>query len=199
MRNLLVLIGLGGLAGCAVEHNSIDPGARTVYAPDVQVTRPPYTEVHANWKQRLDQPYVFLEHRGDYRLAGKQFEALATAMRAAEITASGPPFILFYDDPAVVPIAELRARVCLPVSGPVDVSGTLRYELLPSTTVVYAVVSGPYPEVPRAYPGLYGYLQQMNWVEAGPLREIYLVQPGLESTWDELLCEVQIPATQKRN
>ena len=60
--------------------------------------------------------------------------------------------------------------------------------------IVYAVIGGPYPEVPRAYPGIYAYLKHMGWVEAGPIREIYLIAPGTIASFADLLCEVQIPA-----
>jgi effector-binding domain-containing protein len=66
---------------------------------------------------------------------------------------------------------------------------------LPRAQVVYAVVGGPYPEVPRAYPGLSSYMRGMGWIEDGPVREIYLVAPGEVKSFDELLCEVQIPVT----
>ncbi len=168
------------------------------YTPDIAVTEEPFADVHANWKQRLDQPYVFLEHQGDYRIAGKRFTELHGLLAERDIAVAGPPFILFYDDPSAVPVDQLRSRVCLPVAGAVSAQGKLRYEVLPSTTVVYAVVSGPYPETPRAYPGMYRYLESMHWVENGPLREIYLVRPDATGNWDELLCEIQIPATQSR-
>jgi len=168
------------------------------YTPDIAVTKAPYTDVAANWKQRLDQPYVYLTHRGDYRLAGQRFGELSSLMAGQGLEASGPPFALFYDDPAEVPLDELRSRLCLPVATPVTPEGDCSYAVLPSTTVVYAVVAGPYPEVPRAYPGLYSYLNSMHWIENGPIREIYLVRPEAGKDWDELLCEIQIPATQRR-
>ena len=196
IHTMILVLALGSLgASCQSTANS-----NTVYpyTPDIAVTQAPYTNVTANWKQRLDQPYVFFENRGDYRLAGQRFEALHEALRESAIIASGPPFMLFYDDPAKVPVDELRSRVCLPVGTQVAAQAPLAFDILPSTTVVYAVVAGPYPEVPRAYPGLYRYLDSMHWVENGPLREIYLVKPDASGGWDELLCEVQIPATQRR-
>ena len=195
LLSLLLVGSVWSLAACQSLPGSA-PAAP--YTPDITVTRAPYTEVHANWKQRLDQPYVYFEHVGDYRLAGKRFPELHEAMQSQGIRASGPPFLLFYDDPAQVAIDELRARICLPVASAVNASGDVRYGVLPSTTVVYAVVEGPYPDVPQAYPGLYEYLAKMHWVENGPIREIYLVLPGEAEGFERLLCEVQIPATQAR-
>ena len=70
----------------------------------------------------------------------------------------------------------------------------MEYDVLPRANVVYAVIAGPYPDVARAYPGVYAYVSRMGWIENGPLREIYLVPPGSVKDFDELLCEVQIPA-----
>ena len=67
--------------------------------------------------------------------------------------------------------------------------------VLPSQTVVYAYVSGPYPEAPRAYPALFAYLAKMGWLQRGPLREIYLVPPSTAPSFDELIAELQLPAT----
>lgn len=170
-----------------------------VPAPDVPLTSAPYQTVHANWKQRMNQPYIFLDYVGDYRLAGKEIETLFQLAKEQRVSPSGPPFILFYDDPAHVPLSELRARIAVPVSTAMSPSAPLRYDLLPNTTVVYAVVQGPYTEVPRSYPGLYQYLGKMNWTENGPIREIYLSEPDPAGrNWSTLLCEVQIPATQRR-
>ncbi len=192
------LLGLISTLSFVACQTSPAPQALPAYTPDIAVTQAPYTDVTANWKQRLDQPYVYFDNRGDYRLAGQRFSALHEALQDEGVAASGPPFMLFYDDPAEVPLKELRSRVCLPVASAVGATDKFQYAVLPSTTVVYAVVAGPYPEAPRAYPGLYRYLESMHWVENGPLREIYLVRPNASGNWDELLCEIQIPATQRR-
>lgn len=197
MRRLaLVLLSSLAVLGCrAFEGASgADPGPTTwVYEPDLAVSEPPFDEVHANWKQRLDQPYVYLEHIGSYTETGRLLPVLHEALRRAGIEPSGPPFALFYDDPGRVPVERLRSRACLPVDGPVEVEPPIEYAVLPSATVVYCVASGPYPELPRCYPGLYAYMRRMAWVEDGPIREIYLVPPSAVEDWSELRAEVQIP------
>ena len=83
----------------------------------------------------------------------------------------------------------------MPVAEQVATGEVLGFDVLPSTTVVYAFASGPYPEVPRAYPGLYRFMQTGGWVENGPIRETYLVSPAEVASFDELLTEIQIPVT----
>lgn len=147
------------------------------------------------WKERLEQPYVYLEHVGDYRRLGEAMRGLLERVRLAELDVSGAPFALFYDDPASVPADRLRARVCVPVRAGASAAAGLQADLLPRALVVYAEVGGAYPELPRAYPALFAFLRDHGWKPAGPLREIYLVDPGSVADWRELQSEIQVPWT----
>jgi len=197
----LVVIGsiLTGLAGCRSEAAAAagPEASRWSYVPDLPVSAPPFERMEVSYKERLDQPYVFVEVRGSYTDTGRNLPELDRRMRAAGVVASGPPFGLFYDDPGRTPLAELRSRACLPVDGAPPAAAGLAYDVLAPATVVYAVVSGPYPGVPRAYPGLLAYAERMGWVENGPVREIYLVSPDAVASYAELLCEIQVPVTQR--
>jgi AraC family transcriptional regulator len=183
------------LAGCAATTAHQRPDATEALQTDLALSLAPFEHVEANWKQRLDQPYVYIELRGSYTEIGRTLERVDQALRAQAIEPSGPPFALYYDDPGQVAASELRSRACFPVSQRVDARAPLAFDVLPGTTVVYAYVAGPYPEVPRAYPGIYGYLAHMHWREAGPIREIYLVNPATVQSYDQLVTEVQIPAS----
>lgn len=166
--------------------------------PDLSVSHPPHEAVEVNWKQRLAQPYVYLEARGSYTGVGALLEETYRQMQAADLEAVGPPFALFYDDPGTVPVEQLRMRACFPVGPTVVPKAPLTGATLPSTTVAYAFVGGPYPEVPRAYPSLFGFLDELGWALDGPIREIYLVNPAAVGDWSELIAEVQLPATSAR-
>ncbi|MCB9916525.1 MAG: GyrI-like domain-containing protein [Planctomycetes bacterium] len=167
----------------------------TTVTPDLPVSQPPFRQVHANWKQRLDQPYVYVPYTGSYVQTGRLLPMVQQAMLEQGLQPSGPPFALYYDDPGRVPADQLRSRACVPIDAPTTPGAGLSYDVLPSTTVVYAFVGGAYPEVGRAYPGLYGYMRSMGWSEAGPVREAYLVAPDTVQSFDELVTEVQIPVT----
>ncbi len=197
--SLLLLLTAGCLAPTpASTEQPVAPDPRGLrewtYVPDLPISAPPYDRVQASWKQRLDVPYVFIEHRGSYADTGALIPVVYRELVAQGLEPDGPPFALFYDDPARVPAEELRSRACIPIRGPRAVRAPLAYEVLRSTTVGYAFVSGAYPEVPRAYPGVFAYLKRMGWAQAGPIREIYLVPPGADPDPAALLCEVQIPA-----
>ena len=172
-------------------------GQSALNSPDLALTLPPYSEVHANWKQRLDQPYVYVDWVGSYTKIGDALASADRLMRDQGLEPSGPPFALYYDDPGVVQTAVLRSRACFPMERSVIPKGELKYDELESTTVVYAFVAGPYPEVPRSYPGLFQYMRSLSWTEDGPIRETYLVDPGSVSDWNQLLTEVQIPAAMR--
>lgn len=164
------------------------------YVPDLPISQAPFHEVHASWKQRLEQPYVFMEHSGSYTETGALIPTLHRELLAQGLEPSGPPFALFYDDPASTPIGELRSRACVPILAPRSPVTPLRYDVLPSTTVAYAFAAGPYPEAPRVYPGVFAFMEKMNWALAGPIREVYLTPPSADTPAAELICEVQVPS-----
>ena len=193
------------LAACAAPSESGLPAGggdgfvqTWIYEPDLPVSQPPFRDVHTNWKQRLDQPYVYVEYTGPYYETGRLLPSVEQAMRESGVRPSGPPFGLFYDDPGKVPADRLRSRACIPVDSMPKHLGRLSYDVLPSQTVAYAVAGGAYPDVPRCYPGVYAYMRKMGWVEDGPVREIYLVPPATVSDYSQLMTEVQIPVTHGR-
>jgi len=165
------------------------------FQPDLPVSQPPFRSIHANWKQRIDQPYVYVEFQGSYTETGRLLPQVHRAMVDQGLEPAGPPFALFYDDPGTTPVEQLRSRACVPVEDVADPQGELDFDVLPSTTVVYAFVAGAYPDVPRSYPGIYAYLGAQGWVENGPIRETYLVAPESVESFDALLTEVQVPVT----
>jgi effector-binding domain-containing protein len=173
----------------------------TTHAPplvDLPVSVAPHACVEASYKERIDQPYVFRDLVGSYADTGRHIADVLRAMREQGLEPSGPPFALYYDDPGTVSVSSLRSRACVPVADEVRPASPLAFEVLPCETVAYAFVGGAYADVPRAYPGIYAFLGRMGWSECGPIREIYLVPPGSAASWDELVCEVQIPAAPRR-
>lgn len=175
--------------------------AAWTYVPDLPITPPPYRQVHASWKLRLEVAYVYFEHHGSYNATGALIPALHRELVAQGLEPDGPPFALFYDNPAQVPVQDLYSRACIPVRGARTVSAPLHYDHVPSETCGYAFVSGNYPDAPQAYPGIFNYIQGMGWQPARdasghhlPIREIYLVPPGSNPDPTSLVCEIQIPA-----
>ncbi|NUP95730.1 MAG: GyrI-like domain-containing protein [Planctomycetaceae bacterium] len=203
LRRLSPLVPTFALALCACHASteaSSGPGSNlpSTFVADLPVALAPFDDVKVDWKQRIDQPYVFIEERGSYTGIGRVLERVFAAASEQGLTPNGAPFALYYDDPGKVAPERLRMRACLPVGSPVTTRGDLQYGVLESTTVAYAFVGGAYPEVPRAYPALFKFLARLDWVENGPIREIYLVNPADVTDWSQLVTEVQVPATQAR-
>jgi len=167
--------------------SALPAGVGSVQAPEA---------ITADWKERMAQAYVFFEETGDYRELGDSMRRLLTLVEALDIEPTGAPFTLFYDDPGRTPVEALRARVCIPVARrPAAAPAALQFDVLERSMVAYTQVSGAYPEVPRVYPALFRFLTKMGWAPGGPIREVYLVNPGAASSVDELVTEVQIPWT----
>lgn len=187
------------LASCSTtdsaESVKLETPAETqwVYQSDLPISDPPFREVHCNWKDRLDQRYAYLEHIGPYQGTGSLLPEVHRLLAREGVRPSGPPFALYYDDPSSGPAESLRSRACVPVESWTQPSTPLQVDTLPSRTVAYAVASGPYPNVPTVYSGIFSYMEKLNWTLAGPIREIYLIPPSEVDDYSQLLCEVQVP------
>jgi effector-binding domain-containing protein len=165
---------------------------------DLPVAEPPFTELKANWKERVELRYAYVDLVGSYTETGRALSRVLDMLADRDIEPAGAPFALFYDDPGHTAVAELRSRACVPVPADAEVAAPFAVDTLPTTLVVYAYVGGPYGDVPRAYPGLYAFMKKLGWAETGPIRESYLISPGSVSDFSQLITEVQVPAQPTR-
>lgn len=189
---LLALAASCHTAQLGVQNGRPRQGPPTV--DDVAIARAPFHDVQVDWKQRMDVPYVFLELRGDHRQAGRWIGLLAQHAQSQGLAVDGPPFALFFDDPARTPVDQLRSRIALPVAtSNAAVAAPLGFDVLPASNVVYARVGGAYSEVGASHGGLYAYLGERGWALDGPVRETYLVNPAEVQGFEELVTEVQMP------
>ena len=186
MRSILVLFLVPACAGSP----ALDRGSFTT--PPDSAADSSSAAARGNWKERLEQPYLFLEVKGDYRGLGEAFESLLAEVQALGIRPEGAPFALFFDDPGRIPSDELRAHVCCPVRERPARTGSLRFECLQRAMVVYAKVRGPHAEVARSYPALFSYLHELGWRQGGPVREVYLAA-AREDGLVQPITEIQIP------
>lgn len=168
------------------------PSART-FVPSLPVGSPPFDDLQVSWVHRLDDTYVFLEHFGSYTDTASHIPSVLREMKAQGLEAAGPPFCLFYDDPAQTPVERLRSRACVPIDGYRSPRSPLDYNVLPSRSVAYAFVSGPYPNAPRAYPKLFQFMEGQGFAMDGPILERYIVPPYEAKASSDYICEIQIP------
>src|SRR5215218_6267810 len=75
------------LEACGTGPAEVRPEADATwrYVPDLPVSPPPYTSLVANYKERLAQPYVFVELRGSYTETGRRLPELHAKLRAAGV------------------------------------------------------------------------------------------------------------------
>ena len=189
------LVAASGLS-CATDSTVASAplgGSGDVYVPPVAVSHPPFDHIEASWFLTLDQPYVYVDHIGSYAETRSFIPMLVREVNAQGLTMDGPPFCLFYDDADAIQARDLRSRACIPIRGAKSPASPLSYDVLPSRTNVVSAVSGPYADVTRAYPAMHDYMQGLNFVADGPIRESYVIQPNHAATPADLICEIRIP------
>ena len=97
MKFHLYALALVVAAGCTSPSSSPRPGQQPVIVPDLPVSHPPFEQVQASWKQRMDVAYVYLEHTGSYTGTGALIPMVHRELKAQGLEPDGPPFALFYD------------------------------------------------------------------------------------------------------
>jgi AraC family transcriptional regulator len=97
-----------------------------------------------------------IQHRGDYQFTGPAFERLMTVAATTGLLRPDTRSIgVFYDDPASVREAELRAALCITVPDGWAPSGGLTEAHIQGGRYARIVHTGPYAELKTAYDWLY--------------------------------------------
>ena len=146
--------------------------------------------------RELDQmTLVGLHHKGAYMDIGIAFEKLgAWGQKQGLFGPGNASMALYYDDPDLVPTAELRSFAGMLEIHPVELSAP--FERITVEPGKFAVMQfkGPYSELSTAYNWLYG-----TWLEGAnvelrdaPCMEDYLNNPRLVAP-SELLTDIFMP------
>lgn len=138
---------------------------------------------------------VSLDHRGPYMQIGKAFDSLFGWLASRNLLSAEARMIgIFYDDPGVVPEAELRSKagVVLPVD--IDVAAPVGVTQLRGGQYAVLRHKGPYSDMQAAYQWLYGTWLVQSGREAAdaPAFEEYLNSPK-ETAPADLLTEICLP------
>jgi len=141
---------------------------------------------------------VSLPFRGSYEHTGDKLDELMSTVMRAGYPCSGPPMGVYYDDPAKVPEAELRAEVCLPMAENYTGEGEIVRKDLVGTEVAYLMHQGPYKEIAPRYDELFEWIGEHGYRHREDLgtREIFHRIHGQVESAEELLTEVQVPIEQ---
>ncbi len=111
-------------------------------------------------ENRLPVHVAAQRHEGDYMMIGHSFERLAAWAAGQNLfNRSCRVFVIYYDDPALVPEAKLRADVCITVPEDFSISNNsgLRLTHTPGGRCAKLNHIGPFPELVNAYTWLFGH------------------------------------------
>lgn len=163
--------------------------------PDLPVVSAPFERIHVQFKETLDEQYVYVEHVGPRNDLRPGVERLLRATERRGIEAAGPLFVEYVDDPRGNPNTTGRILIGVSVSEPVAGDAELRYATSAPRTVVYTRLAGPFGAGRAGYSALDEHMRQWGWIQHGPIRETYHPDAAAPGTFT---IEVQIPWTPGR-
>ena len=132
---------------------------------------------------------------GDYAQTGEKLDYLISTVMRAGIPYSGQHFGIYYDDPELVGVDDLRGEVCVPVAEAYGGEGDVVRKTLPATEVAYAIHRGPYGKIKEVYKELFDWLGQNRYRHRDDLgvREVFHKIYGQVEKAEDLVTEVQVP------
>ncbi len=138
---------------------------------------------------------VSVEHTGSYMQIGKAFDTLMGWLAARNLFSPEMRMIgIFYDDPGIVPEAELRSRAGVVLPRRVEVAAPVSIASIPAGEYAVLRHKGPYGDMRAAYQWLYGEWLVQSGREAAdaPCFEEYLNNPK-DTPPAELLTDIYLP------
>jgi len=138
---------------------------------------------------------IALDHTGSYMQIGQAFDRLFGRVAALGLVRPGVRMLArFFDDPTVVPEADLRAQACVAACADGEVPAPLFRIALPAAECALLVHTGAYATMGAAYRWLFG-----EWlVESGrepadaPVTEEYMNSPRDVAPAD-LVTHIRLP------
>jgi len=134
-------------------------------------------------------------HAGSYMQIDQAMGRLFSELAARKVMTPDQKMIgVFFDDPDLVPVDELRSRACSPVADDVAVSVPLQETILRGGLYARLRYRGPYADMKGAYRWLLGiWLPQSGYEpDDAPVFEAYLNNPQHVAV-TELLTDIHMP------
>jgi AraC family transcriptional regulator len=137
-----------------------------------------------------------IEHRGHYMAIGDVFARLSAIAFGQGLAAPGAVSIgLYYDDPDVVPTAQLRSHACIAVRDHVTTAPDgCEFVTLEGGDTAVATHRGPYARLAESYRELYSQWLPASGREAAhrPCHEVYVSDATVTPEGD-LITEICLP------
>jgi AraC family transcriptional regulator len=134
-------------------------------------------------------------HIGSYMQVDRAMGRLFSELAARRIMAPDQKMIgVFFDDPDLAPVDELRSRACSPVAEDVPLSAPLEETILRGGLYARPRYKGPYADMRGAYRWLLGVWlpQSGHEPDDAPVFEAYLNSPR-DAPPTELLTDIHLP------
>lgn len=139
---------------------------------------------------------AFLRLHGPYAQIPEGFGRLYTLTGECGLNPVGMPAAVYLTSPAIVPEAEARWELWLPVAGTPEPhepdAASLGVKVVDPTLVVSAMHRGPYDTLPETYEQMTAFISEHGYEPDGPIMERYYSDPNQVAP-DQYLTEVLIP------
>jgi effector-binding domain-containing protein len=119
---------------------------------------------------------------GPYSDAGKAMSDLMATVEQEKLTVKGPPYGMYFDDPATAKPESTRYEIRVPVDSEsknsADKKTGFAVKDAPAMTVAVTDYMGPYDQVAPTYEKLNKWVAENNFEPAGAMIEWYLSDPS---------------------
>lgn len=119
-----------------------------------------------------------LAKMGPYSDASKAINELMASVEQEKLTVKGPPYGMYFDDPATVKPESTRYEVCVPVDpaakNSADEKTGFAVKDAPAMMLAVADYMGPYDQIAPTYDKLHKWIAENKFEPAGAMIEWYL-------------------------
>lgn len=143
------------------------------------------------------QRVIGMRRRGPYSQIGEMLGELAQYAVSSGVQLAGPPVYLSHEMSEEEAMAANEAgnadiEVTFPVIGQVEGTDKITVYELPGGTMAKTLHRGPYDTCTQTYRELFAWLEENGKQVTGPIREVYLNDPG-EVEPKDILTEIYAP------
>lgn len=142
--------------------------------------------------------YAAIEMTGSYDQHREAFQTLYEQLPAQGISQQEAPFGIYYDDPAQVPLENLKWEIGIALPEEKELKKPLTLKRWPYATLVTVEYEGPFTDTGMGaiFGKLFGWMEAHNYSAAGPVMQKFLSEmtQNSQGQWVGKV-KVLIPAT----
>lgn len=146
-------------------------------------------------KEMVDQAVLGIRFKTTMATIGQEigmrYGEVFQYMGRMEVTPAGPLIALYYD--VEMNRESIDMEVCVPVAEETSGEGEVLGYILRGGKAATLIYRGAYDGIGAAYETLSAYVEEKRLATAGPVREIYMTDPGQVSAPSENVTQVVFP------